>query len=468
MVPPAVLLGLLALLVSSRVGAIVNTDTFFHLRLGDEFLHGWAPSSPESVSTFATADWLPTQWLGQIGMAWIAQEWGLAGVSVATGLLIVALLSLYFVLARAHVSLGLSVLLLLVAALASAPFLSGRPQMFSYAFAALVTAGWLNTWRGGRIPWWVIPLTWLWAMLHGMWSVSVIISGAAVLGLVLDARVRLSGAWRPAAVPLLALAAGCLTPMGPGLLTSVVRVGSISTYFAEWGPADFHSLGNLLALATLAGLGVIALRSREPMEWTPLLMTGVAAAWLFYSARTVPVAVAMLVPLASMQLAHVTRRPARMRLETPVLVLVLAAGVALCFTQSSQDDTDPRADSAAHASVDDLATGTPLLNAWGEGGYDMWRHRDLNIVMHGYGDMFTNDELDRNVDISDLESGWYDEVTGMGIRDALLPKGSRLAMALSEKGWTTLAEDPGAPQEEDAAAAPPLVHLRAPVQGAQT
>src|SRR3954462_5241761 len=39
-----------------------NTDTYFHLRFGAEFLDGWSLGHPGSVSSFATASWVPTQW----------------------------------------------------------------------------------------------------------------------------------------------------------------------------------------------------------------------------------------------------------------------------------------------------------------------------------------------------------------------------------------------------------------------
>ena len=37
-----------------------------------------------------------------------------------------------------------------------------------------------------------------------------------------------------------------------------------------------------------------------------------------------------------------------------------------------------------------------MLNDWGEGGYLMWRFPELDFVMNGYGDIYTDDELARN------------------------------------------------------------------------
>ena len=66
-----------------------NTDTYFHLRFGAEFLDGWSLRHPGSVSSFATASWVPTQWLPEVVMARTEQWFGLAGVAWLFGLMIV-------------------------------------------------------------------------------------------------------------------------------------------------------------------------------------------------------------------------------------------------------------------------------------------------------------------------------------------------------------------------------------------
>ena len=53
--PWVVLVGNLASLVANTARPLTNTDTYFHLRFGQEFLHGWSLRHPGSVSTFATS-----------------------------------------------------------------------------------------------------------------------------------------------------------------------------------------------------------------------------------------------------------------------------------------------------------------------------------------------------------------------------------------------------------------------------
>ena len=90
--PWLVLVGILVSLFVNTARPLTNTDTYFHLRFGHEFLDGWSLRHPGSVSTFATADWVPTQWLSEIVMAKTEDWFGLAGVAWLSGLLEVAAL----------------------------------------------------------------------------------------------------------------------------------------------------------------------------------------------------------------------------------------------------------------------------------------------------------------------------------------------------------------------------------------
>src|SRR5690242_6913350 len=64
---PAVLLALtLGFVVRDFAQPLTNTDTFFHLRFGQEFQHGWSLRDPGPVTSQATAHWVPTQWLPEV------------------------------------------------------------------------------------------------------------------------------------------------------------------------------------------------------------------------------------------------------------------------------------------------------------------------------------------------------------------------------------------------------------------
>ena len=172
-VMPFVLLGgVLVTLVRLATVPLHNFDTYFHLRFGHEFLDGgWSLREPGSVSSFATADWVPTQWLPQVVMARTEDWFGLAGVAWLSGLQFLALALTFYVVARRWADPIVASPLVLVALLASGSGMSMRPQVISYILVAVTTAAWLHAHRTRRTPWWLVPLTWVWAMCHGMWPV---------------------------------------------------------------------------------------------------------------------------------------------------------------------------------------------------------------------------------------------------------------------------------------------------------
>ncbi|GGD18263.1 hypothetical protein [Nocardioides daphniae] len=449
--PLVLVLGAFAVIVQKMAKTIDNSDTYFHLRLGREFLEGWSPRDPGSVTRFASADWVPTQWLGQLGLAQFEEWFGLPGVVWLSGAMVLTFALVLFLVARRQSSLVVAAFVVPVAVVACSPNLSGRPQVASYLFIALVTAAWMAAGSSARVPWWIIPVTWLWAMVHGMWSIGVLVSLVAVLGIALERRTPRRTVGRMLLVPLGSVVAAGLTPMGLGIFTSSARVGSISQYFAEWGPTQFTQPHAAVAALMLVAVLGLALRS-GPVPWLEFMLLLLAGAWLAYSIRTVPVAVTMLVPLLAARLDAVVPRRAAHRAELPVILggFVLALGVlALVVPQTSSDPINP--DNRAEASVDALPAGTGLLNEWKDGGHTVWRHPHLDPVMHGYGDMFTDTEIERNYDFVRLETGWVDTLHELEVTEALVDADGKIAYALREAlGWEVVVEDA------------PLVHLRAP------
>lgn len=451
LVPLGILLGTFTLVVNKLAKPVDNADTYFHVRMGQEFLSSWTPWSPGSVTSYATADWVPSQWLGQVAYGAFDQWFGLPGVAWLSGAVVLLFTVVVYAVTRTFGPLVVSAFLTPAVVLACSPALSGRPQVLSYAFAALVTMAWMRTAVTGRVSWWIIPLTWVWAMVHGMWSVSIVISLVAIVGLLLDRQAIRPRALHLAAIPVLSAVAAGLTPVGPQLYGAVLRVGSITNYFAEWGPTQFTRPATAVAALLMTVLLVLVLRS-GPTRWSTLVLVLLAGAWILYSNRTVPVGVAMVAPLLARELSRVIPERARSPRELPAVLIGLALALAALTVATPRTSAEAlHQGNAAHSSVAALPAGSGLLNEWDEGGYDMWAHPDLNVVMHGYGDMFTDAELARNFDLTTVAAGWAELVRDLDVRDALLLEDGDLAYGLTQfLGWEVVAEDDG------------LVHLRAP------
>ncbi|WP_346387590.1 hypothetical protein [Nocardioides sp.] len=419
-----------------------NFDTYFHLRFGHEFLNGWSLRHPGSVSTFATADWVPTQWLPEVVMAQTEDWFGLAGVAWLSGLQLCTLaLVLYWSARRWADPLAASVVVV-VALIASGSGLSMRPQVISYILVALTVGAWIRARETGRVPWFLIPVTWIWAMSHGMWPIGILTGLLAVAGLRCDGLVRGRELGRHLAVPVLAAVAAALTPVGPGLYPAVLLVTSRAQYFSEWGPPDFTS-PNGLALVLLIAVAAAHMFKRGANEWFDILMLLMVGGWAVYSSRTVPVAAAMVAPFAAraLQAAIGPMQPAdvreRLLLWSGYSVALLSLAVIVPHTA----DEPPAQPAWVTSSLAQIPSNTPVLNDMSAGGYLMWRFPQLDLMLHGYGDTFTTSELDRAVDMLTLEPGWDTTLRESDARFAVLDPATPLAYALEhEEGWEVVHE----------------------------
>ena len=301
MLPVAVVAVLLGALVRAQSRPPLGADGYFHLRMGHELLGGWSIRDPGHLGPFDTADWVPTQWLAQIGMAAIEDRAGLAGVMWVgrrAGARPRARRATYVCCRTAAAPLPAAFATILACSAAS-PGFSARPQVFSYLFVLVVTAAWLATLRDGRARWWLVAVAWVWAPLHGMWPFGIVIAVAAIVGLALErdrATVRQLG--RLALIPLLSALVVLATPLGLGVYGSVLAVGSRAQYFAEWGPTDFTEPYAIALLAMFAVVLLVGLKRRR-LPWAQLLLVGLAGALAVSSARMTTMAALMLAPLVA-------------------------------------------------------------------------------------------------------------------------------------------------------------------------
>src|SRR4051812_41224530 len=137
--PIAILAGTFVTLVRMTVGSLTNPDTYFHLRIGHEFLHhGWAPWAPGQLAGYGSAPWAPTQWLSQVVMALVDDQFGLPGVAWLCGLLFVCWGAAVYTATRQRAGLLVSAVMVpAVVIFAGQTGLSLRPQVASYAATAL-------------------------------------------------------------------------------------------------------------------------------------------------------------------------------------------------------------------------------------------------------------------------------------------------------------------------------------------
>lgn len=419
----------LVLLIRMQRMPEVGSDVWLHLRLGDEFRGGWSIGHPGHLGVFDTGEWYPTQWLSQVALSWIQDHLGLTGVIWSAGTLVLALPVLMYVTCRRLVAPLPAAVATVLGTCAAAPGLSARPQLISYLLILLVLSAWLATADDLKPRYWLVLVSWGWVPLHGMWMIGITVGLAAVIGIALT-RPGAKVLARLAVIPLLSAVVPLFTPLGVHVYDAVSGVGDRNAELTEWMPPDFTAPNAIVLVCMIAVVLVVALRG-GPLAWPTLALLGLAMAWALFSVRTTIVAGVLLTPLLAMALQRLVPPVARINRRELALVLgmLLVASVSLWVVVDQRDEPTP-SPAWVDDRLDDMSAGTKVLNDWGLGHYTLWRHPQLQLVMHGYVDVFTVEELQRNIDITRVQPGWDDEVADLDVDYALVDPDSALGYAL--------------------------------------
>jgi hypothetical protein len=454
---PYVLLGVTVVWVAERAwGPLKDPDSWWHLRLGEDFLSQHSLAPPAHWSTFATSPWVPTQPLPEIASALVNRWFGLPGlVWLYVATLVVLVLGTYL-LDRAYASpLPASVATLLFVATAEAA-MTPRPQLLSYGFLAVVVSAWLRSERDLRPRWWLVPVSWLWSLCHGFWFVGVGYGVLAVLAVILGRRATGRQTLRLAAVAVGSGLVVLLNPVGPRVFAAPFVVSARGSYITEWQRTPLTSGPALTALLMVVGVAVIWAWRREDVTWFKVAVAVSAVFWTWYAVRTVALAGVVMSPLVASALQTVIASSSAAPSSPPSPVTVpsrrewwgLASGalallVVVALVVPHTAARPGKVPLALDGRLDRLPSGTTVLNDFTLGGWLAWRHPDLNRWVDGLADAYPVHHLSDTATITFVEPGWQRVVARSGASVALLEEGSPLAKALQADGWTPDGTDRG-------------------------
>lgn len=451
----AALLILMTRLTYFAAQPLSNADTWFNLRLGRDLGAPWDWSDPPSWSTYATADWVPTQPLAAIVMSAVEQVAGIPGIAWLYGVGLLAFLLTVYGICRAQASPLVAALGTCLAMIGASGSLSARPQLISLILVPLVVHVWLRTEQDGRPRWWLIPLTWVWAMCHGFWIVGVAIGFVVVAGMMVDGRPGRRGrrgrhgrrdAARLALVPLVSLVVAALTPVGPRLLLTPFAVSDRSELISEWQRASFASLEPWpAAIMVVLAAGILA--SRKMLTVPEALLLLMAVGGIFLNGRTVALAGLIAVPMfvralqeqVSFPVDHASRRVELRRLWLAGAAMAVVLGVVVPHTADEPSDV-PAAFSARLSTVGE---GETILNDPSAGSWLVWRNPQVNVVVDGLFDAYPVGYLRRTHRAMQAQPGWEGYVARADPVLAVLESREPLVDALQEDGWTLVDEDGG-------------------------
>jgi hypothetical protein len=263
---------LLGVLVYTKIilsgGAVIHdADPYWHIAVGRWIIaHYSVPTHDVFSFSMAEAPWDPPEWLAEIVMAWLFDNFGWAGLVVATGLSVTAAVML---LLRVLLRTLPPVIAMIGAVLAwgtSLSFAVARPHIFALPILVAWVAGLVTARSQDRAPSWRLALLMtLWANLHpsyilGLGLTALLAGEAILLAPDWDSRVRTGRAW--GFFCTLSIAAALITPFGiNGLLLpfKLTDMSFTSAILTEWQSPNFQRFDPLelwLMLVLFAGLSL--------------------------------------------------------------------------------------------------------------------------------------------------------------------------------------------------------------------
>jgi len=375
--------------------------------------HGFVDQYP-----FATVakggTWLNQQWLSELAFFRISQALGPTGLTVLYAVLITTPLAILLWLCRRK---GWLMLVAITAFYFPGLLAVVHPRAagFTVAIFSLLVTLLAVVWRvrsdpGSRrsTPWLaglaIVVLFALWANLHGGFIAGLLLLGLLTVGFAIDHWRGIPGALplsRVAALGLLALLAAVTvtvsTPLGAAIWSYLLSFQNqaISLASTEWQSAFADPLA-ILYLGLAAGFAAwMWVRSPRPRRATTLLVTAGFVLFAGYSIRNI----VFIGPVLALQVAWTApnRSPGPMRLPIAVAGSVAAAAALAWATilGPAKDDPSLGFPVADYAIAHPPAKGRIVTYA-GVGSYINWRSPQTRVVLNGWLEHFTPQELRDN------------------------------------------------------------------------
>ena len=262
-----------------------------HLRVGEWIIGHWRVPTVDLFShTMVGAPFVPHEWLAEVLFALANRVGGLAGVAVFTSIVVaLPIVLLIQMMHKRGVSLRVLVVLALLVAASVMVHALARPHIFTFALVVLFVALLEQFRRGERWSvWMLVPLSVLWANLHGAFVVGFVLIGTYWLGQLMEHR-RLEAHGRHLLLVGVTALGGVaiLNPAGPGLISNsfgYLMSGPLIHLTQEYLSPDFHDYRMWPFLALL--LLTVATVGRH--GWTVRILVVMWAIFALFSARNVP------------------------------------------------------------------------------------------------------------------------------------------------------------------------------------
>jgi hypothetical protein len=454
----------------------IDSDTGWHIRNGERIVStGLLPHTDPFSFSKTGEPWVAWEWGADVLMGAACRIAGLGGVALIFGLCIGASVWMWFRLNRAS---GGNFLL---ACVFFVPMLStttlhwlARPHVFSWLF--LLGTMWSCERMPSRIRWLHLGLAALaaaaWANVHPSFFFAPLIALVYAAGAYLNPLIWHAGGpairARSYILPALAALAGTFAnPNGWRLhqhVFSYLLDFKLLARITEYQSFDFQQEGGLrvmLALALCFTGGLAALVAHKPARFLlSMLLVGLA----LRSARSLPVAALLLLPLANGSIIAVISRPGnltkafRRKLDAALdygdrlqaierrfhglAVVPLVAALIFFSIRARAGFPAGELPIAASEMVASLPPSARILAPDLFGGYLVFRFNgSRRVFIDGRSDFYGAEFLENYLRLVEVRPGWRGEFNRWNFTHALLPPDYPLVFALEAGGWRELYRD---------------------------
>ncbi|MBN2472338.1 MAG: hypothetical protein JXN59_16555 [Anaerolineae bacterium] len=470
---------LFILIFAMAVRTPVDTDTWWHLRVGEYQVVNRTVVGEDLFShTRSGAPWTNHSWGSQVVMYGVYHLFGGQGqpgdggnIGLALLMALLATGGMAFVYAASQGSPYIRAFSLVLGAAAAAVFWSPRPQMFTFFFSAVVYFLLMRfKWRQDTRALWGIPLVILvWGNMHAGFATAFILMvgvlagevAAHLFGPVTETTISWRGLGRLLLVMAVSVLALVINPFGLEMLKvpfATVNIGVLQDFIQEWASPNFHERQTWPFIFLLIGALGFAGLSRERLDWSDLALVSGTGFMALLAGRNIALFAVVATPVLIRHAdAFLTDRgwvlrstarttPGRARLNWVLLALIALGGLAKvwyavnpAFVREAQIAALP-VEAAAYISENRLAG--LMFNSYNWGGYLMFAAPEAPVFVDGRTDLYGDDLLREYLRVAFVRDGWEAVLDTYEIGWVVIEAQGGLAAALRQApGWSLTYED---------------------------
>lgn len=421
---------------------ITDIDSYWHVVIGSQILSG-TPLRDVGRTWLAEPgahNWVTSQWLSEVTMAWVVHTWGWGGLVAGKLLLYIAALVACAVVLLPQRRAAISLPVFTACVIAVGSVTQERPQGASLVFLPLLAMACLRIWSDRRPP--ALPLVaalaCLWANVHGLWVIAPAAFGLVFLTSAITTRRLLAPVPRVALRATLAsLIGGLINPLGPSSLLLPLGFKAAAAPIVEWQPTQLWSVSSagFLLMVSLIGLAWTAPSVvRAPIPFTEWVWVVFWAMFALPAQRDVVISTLMLAPVAAVALTRAFPMSTARFSPREQRVLKAAALAIIVISSALLATSLVRLKPLAHTwpvTIAHQLTASPVplrvLNTYNASGpLIAFSRGNVKLAIDGRADLWGPKRIEANQDVARLSHDWRRTITDFDPDALVIAKASPL------------------------------------------